>query len=91
MVQIILLNKFSFVHRSDLNIYEKLELESTFIEIIKSRKSNILVGVIYRDPEWILLTSTITSSTSSEKDQSRTKKGVYFGDFNIDLIMMNVN
>ena len=35
-------------HRNDLNIYKKNELESTFIEIVNSRKSNIIVAVIYR-------------------------------------------
>ena len=33
---------------NDLNIYKKNELESTFIEIVNPKKSNIIVGVIYR-------------------------------------------
>ena len=40
---------------NDLNIYKKNELESTFIEIVNPKKSNIVVGVIYRHP-WTLLT-----------------------------------
>ena len=32
-------------------IYKKFELESTFIEIINPRKSNIIVGVIYKHPK----------------------------------------
>ena len=35
---------------NDLNIYKKIELESTFIEIVNQKKSNIIVGVIYRHP-----------------------------------------
>ena len=35
--------------RYDLNIYEKNELESIFIKTINPRKSNIIVGIIYRD------------------------------------------
>ena len=35
---------------NDLNIYKKSELESTFIEIVNPRISNIIVGVIYRHP-----------------------------------------
>ena len=31
------------------NIYKKNELESTFIEINNPKKSNIIVGVIYRN------------------------------------------
>ena len=31
---------------NDLNIYKKYELESTFIEIVNPKKSNIILGVI---------------------------------------------
>ena len=34
--------------RNDLKSLPKTELESTFIEKIKPRKSNIIVGVIYK-------------------------------------------
>ena len=34
---------------NDINIYKK-ELESTFIETVKPKKSNIIVGVIDRHP-----------------------------------------
>ena len=40
-------NYLSYKCRNDLNI---CELESTFIEIVNPRKSNIIVGVIYRYP-----------------------------------------
>ena len=36
---------------NDLNIYKKNELESTFIEIVNPKKSNIIVGVTYRHPQ----------------------------------------
>ena len=35
---------------SNLNIYQKNVLESIFIETVNPRKSNIMVGVIYRHP-----------------------------------------
>ena len=35
---------------NDLNIYEKNELESTFIDTVNPKKSNIILGVIYRHP-----------------------------------------
>ena len=44
-------NHLSNKTRSDLNIYKKFELESTFLEIINSKKSNIFVGTIYRHPK----------------------------------------
>ena len=43
-------NHLSYKCRNDLNIYKKNELESTFIEIVNPKKSNIVVGVIYRHP-----------------------------------------
>ena len=36
-------NHLSYKCRNDLNIYKKNELESTFIEIINPKKSNIIV------------------------------------------------
>ena len=44
-------NRLSYKIRNDLKIYKKFELESTFIEIINPRKSNIIVGVIYKHPK----------------------------------------
>ena len=50
-------NHLSYKCRNDFNIYKKNELESTFIEIAKPIKSNILMRVIYRHPSMgILLT-----------------------------------
>ena len=43
-------NHLSYKCCNDLNIYKKNELESTFIEIVNPKKSNIIVGVIYRRP-----------------------------------------
>ena len=34
-----------------MKIYKQFELESTFIKIINPRKSNIIVGVIYKHPK----------------------------------------
>ena len=43
-------NHLSYKCRNNLNIYKMNELGSTFIEIDDPRKSNIIVGVIYRHP-----------------------------------------
>ena len=43
-------NHLSYKCCSNLNIYKKNELESPFSEIVNPRKSNIIVGVIYRHP-----------------------------------------
>ena len=36
--------------RKGLNIYKTRELESTSIEIINPKKSNIILGVVYQHP-----------------------------------------
>ena len=41
-------NHLSYKCCNDLNMYKRNELESTFIEIVNPKKSNIIVGVIYR-------------------------------------------
>ena len=43
-------NHLSYKCRNGLNVYKKNELESTFTETVNPRKSNIIVGVIYRHP-----------------------------------------
>ena len=35
---------------NDLNLYKANQLESTFIEIANSKKSNIIVGCLYKHP-----------------------------------------
>ena len=39
-------NHLSYKSRQDLNIHKKNELEFTFIEIMNTKKSNIIVGTI---------------------------------------------
>ena len=41
--------------RTDLQIYKKRDLESSFIEIINPKKRNIIVGCIYRHPNMDLM------------------------------------
>ena len=43
-------NHLSYKSRNDLNLYKANQLESTFIEIINSTKSNIIVGCLYKYP-----------------------------------------
>ena len=40
-------NHLLYKYCNNLNIYKKNELKSTFIEIVNSKKSNIIVGVMY--------------------------------------------
>ena len=48
-------NRLSYIPRTDLNMYKKNELGSTFIEIINSKKSNIVVGCVYKHPNMDVL------------------------------------
>ena len=43
-------NKFNYKPRNDLLVYKPLQLETVFVEIIIPRKSNLIVGCIYRHP-----------------------------------------
>ena len=43
-----IVNHLSYKRRSDLNIYNKNEFEFTFIELVNPKKSNIILGVIYK-------------------------------------------
>ena len=43
-------NHSSYKPCLDLNIYESNELESTFIEILNPKKSNMVIGYIYKHP-----------------------------------------
>ena len=43
-------NHLAYKPRHDLKIYKTNELESTFIELINSKKQNVLIGCVYRHP-----------------------------------------
>ena len=45
-------NLLSYKPRNDLCIYKTAELESTFIELMNTKKSNVIIGAIYRHPIW---------------------------------------
>ena len=44
-------NHLSYKTRIDLNIYKSFELESTFTEICTTKKTNIIIGCIYKHPK----------------------------------------
>ena len=41
-------NHLSYKPRLGLNIYKNYELESIFIEILNPKKSNIIIGCVYK-------------------------------------------
>ena len=79
-------NKLNYKPRNDLLIYKSFHLESVFIEVLFPKKSNLIVGYIYKHPcmsidEFNDIISPVLHRISSEK-----KTIILFGDFNIDLI-----
>ena len=83
-------NHLSYKSCNDLNLYKTNQLESTFIEILNSKKSNIFVGCLYKHP--------VMDNTDFNKNYlnpildkiSKENKQVFLlGDFNIDLLNYN--
>ena len=48
-------NHLSYKPQTDLNMCTKNQLESTFIDIINSKKGNIIISYVYKHPNIILL------------------------------------
>ena len=83
-------NHLSYKCHSDLNIYQKSELEFAFIEIVNLRKSNIIVGIIYRHPLMDLNDFDCNYSNKLLENISKEQKSVFLlGDFNVNLLNYN--
>ena len=80
--------KHNFKPRPNLNIYETKLVESVFVEIIKPKKANDIIGVVYRHPSLDvdnfndIHIRPLVTKLSIEKN-----KNIYIaGDFNINLL-----
>ena len=83
-------NHLSYKCRNDLNIYKKNELESTFIEIVNPKKSNIIVGVIYRHPSMDLTDFNCNYLNKLLENISKEQKSIFLlRDFNVNLLNYN--
>ena len=83
-------NHLSYKCCNDLNIYKKNELESTFTEIANPKKSNIIVGVIYRHPFMDLTDFTCNYLNKLLENISKEQKSIFLlGDFNVNLLNYN--
>ena len=82
-------NHVPYKCRNDLNIYKKNGLESTFTEIVNPRKSNIIVGVIYRHPS-MDLTDLQLQLFKLLKNISKEQKSIFLlGYFNVNHLNYN--
>ena len=65
-------------------------MESTFIEIVNPKKSNILVGVIYRHPSMDLADFNCNYLNKLLDNISKEQKSIFLlGDFNVNLLNYN--
>ena len=68
-------------------IYKTAELESTFIELINPKKSNVIIGAIYRHPNMDLDEfNYIYLNPLLDKISKESKSIFLLGDFNVDLL-----
>ena len=83
-------NHLSYKCHNDLNIYKKNELESTFIDIVNPKKSNIIVGAIYRHPSMDLTDFNCNYFNKLLENISKEQKSIFLlGDFNVNLLNYN--
>ena len=76
--------------RNELIIYKINELESTFVEIVNPKKSNIIVGVIYRYPSMDLTDFNSNDLNKLLNNISKEQKSIFLlGDFNVNLLNYN--
>ena len=82
--------KHSYKIRKDLKLYKPHKIESVFVEVIMPKKTNIIVGCIYRHPD-----NNIDDFNSNylrpilHKLSKELSKIFLLGDFNIDLLKFN--
>ena len=82
-------NYLSYKPRSDIKIYLKIQLESTFIEIINSKKSNIVVDCAYKPLNMDVLNFDFLVNQLFDKILKEQKQYFFLGDFNINLLNYN--
>ena len=76
-------------HKLTLICIKKNRLESTFIEIINSKKSYIVVGCIYKYPNMDVLDCNSLINQLLDTISKEQKQIFLLGDFNINLLNHN--
>ena len=72
--------RLSYQLRNDLKIFDQGKIESTFIEIISSKSTNVIVGCIHKHP-----TNDLISPLLQKLQKESSKRIFPLGDFDIDL------
>ena len=80
--------RLSYQLRNDLKLYHPGKTESTFIEIICSKSTNVIVGCIYKHPTLHIndFKSDFISPLLLKLQKESSKRIFLLGDFNIDLL-----
>ena len=70
--------------------YKKNELQSTFVETVNQKKSNIIVGVIYKHPSMDLTDFNCSYLNKLFENISKEQKSIsLLGDFTVNLLNYN--
>ena len=78
--------KHFYKTRPDLMSYKSKKLESSFLEVILPKKSNLNIGRIYRHPCMDTCTFNDLNSLLEKLSKEANKTIVFLDDFNIDLL-----
>ena len=83
-------SNLSYKPRPDLNVYKANQLESTFVDIINPKKSNIVIGCLYKHPNMDVLDFKNNYLRQIFEIVSKERKQVFLlANFNINLLNYN--
>ena len=77
-------------HINIVMTYKKNELQSTFVETVNQKKSNIIVGIIYKHPSMDLTDFNCSYLNKLFENISKEQKSIsLLGDFTVNLLNYN--
>ena len=85
-------NQLSCKTRNDLKIYKSFELKSTFIEICDPKKTNHIIGYIYKHPNMNINEFNNDSLNELLDKLSKENKTIFLlADFNINFLNFDIH
>ena len=84
-------NHLSYITGNDLKIYKSFELESLFIEICNPKKTNIIIGCIYKYQKRNINELNDDYLNKFPDKLSKENKTIFLGDFNINLLNYDIH
>ena len=80
-------NHLTYKPRNELYIHKTIELEPTFVELINTKRPNIIIGAIYRHPNMELdVFNDIYLNLLLDKILKKRKSFFLLDGFNLDLL-----